>query len=270
MLELRAAGIAHGSLGGGTIIVSDRGICLRDFRCAPSSRLDAEALDPDTVEAVAHDKQLLPGLREAIAAQAGIEVPQLAEAKRISWTNLLFAAGSLLGIWLIIGVLSGAGGALAAIKGASWGWVAMAFVLAQLSVVAEAWALLGTVVGQLPFGRCVALEVSNVFTSLVSGDVAVFAIRVRFFQRQGYDAAAAVSSGAIASTASWVVKGGLFLVAIPFAAGSFNAPSGSGGSHTTAVWITSRSSSRWGSRSPSSPWCRGSAAWPPTRSGRTW
>jgi hypothetical protein len=168
----------------------------------------------------------LTRLREAVARGAGIDVPTLAEVKRISWTNLLFAVGSLIGIWLIIGVLSGAGGALAAIKGASWGWLTLAFVFAQLSPVAEAWALLGAVAGQLPFGRCVALEVSNTFSSLVGGDVAVFAIRVRFFQRQGYDATAAVSSGAIASTASWVVKSVLFLVAFPFAAGSFHAPSG--------------------------------------------
>jgi hypothetical protein len=65
----------------------------------------------------------------------------------------------------------------------------------------------------------------------------VFAIRVRFFQRQGYGAAAAVSSGAIASTASWIVKPLLFLVAIPFTAGTFQAPSGSGGGHQAAVWI---------------------------------
>jgi glycosyltransferase 2 family protein len=64
----------------------------------------------------------------------------------------------------------------------------------------------------------------------------VFAVRVRFFQRQGYDAAAAVSSGAIASTASWTVKTVLFLAAIPFAAGTFHAPSTSGGQQT-AVWI---------------------------------
>jgi uncharacterized membrane protein YbhN (UPF0104 family) len=148
----------------------------------------------------------------------------------------VFAIGSLIGVWLIIGVLSGAGGALHAIKGASWGWVAVAFVLAQTSQVAEAWALLGAVVGQLPFGRCVALEVSNAFTSLVGGDVAVFAIRVRFFQRQGYDTEAAVSSGAIASTASWMVKSLLFLVALPFSAVTFDVLSGSGG-HQTAVWI---------------------------------
>jgi hypothetical protein len=52
----------------------------------------------------------------------------------------------------------------------------------------------------------------------------VFALRVRFFQRNGYDAAAAVSSGAIASTASWTAKILLFLVSIGFAAGDFHPP----------------------------------------------
>ena len=136
----------------------------------------------------------------------------------------------------MIGLAGTDGDSLGAIKGASWGWVALAFVFAQLPVVAEGWALLGAAAGQLPFGRCVALEISNTFTALVGGDVAVFAVRVRFFQRQGYDAAAAVSSGAIATTASWTVKGLLFLVAIPFAAGSFHASPASG-DRQAAVWI---------------------------------
>ena len=279
VLQLREARIAHGALGGDTIIVSDRGICVRDFRrasaSAPAGRLDGDlaaalgamavragaertgaaarvldadtargalvhlqrsALDPVTVAALKDHKDLLPRLRDAVAAGAGIEVPKLAEAKRVSWPNLLFAVGSLIGIWLIIGILSDAGDSLDAIKGASWGWVALTFVFAQLPVVAEGWALVGAAVGQIPFGRCVALETSNTFTALVGGDVAVFALRVRFFQRQGYDAEAAVSAGAIATTASWTVKTLLFLVAIPFAAGSFHAPSGSGGDQA-AVWI---------------------------------
>jgi len=279
-LRLREAGIAHGALGGNTIIVSDQGVCIRDFRrasaSAPASRLDTDlaatlaamavaagaertaaaaarlldadtargamvhlqrsALDPGTVAALKDHKDLLPRLRAAVAGGAGIEVPKLAEVKRISWTNLVFAVGSLIGIWAIIGVLSGVGGALEAIKGASWGWVALAFIFAQLPVVAEGWALLGAATGQLPFGRCVALETSNIFVALVGGDVAVFAVRVRFFQRHGYDAEAAVSAGAIATAASWTVKGLLFLISIPFAASAFHATSSSGG-NSTAVWI---------------------------------
>jgi hypothetical protein len=95
---------------------------------------------------------------------------------------------------------------------------------------------IGAVTGQLPFGRCLGLETSNTFTTLAGGDDAAFAVRVRFFQRQGYDPATALSSGAIASTASWVAKDLLFLAAIGFAAGSFHPPEGSGG-HQTAIWI---------------------------------
>jgi uncharacterized membrane protein YbhN (UPF0104 family) len=198
--------------------------------------LQRAALDPATVAVLQHQKELLPKLRTAVASETGIEVPKLAEEKRVSWTNLLFAVGSLIGIWAIIGVLSDASGSLDVIKGASWGWVALAFLFAQLPVVCEAWALIGAVVGQLPFGRCVALETSNTFTSLVGGNVAVFALRVRFFQRQGYDAAAAVSSGAIVSSASWVAETLLFLAAIGFSAGNFHIPSDSGGNEGI-VWV---------------------------------
>jgi glycosyltransferase 2 family protein len=280
VVRLRDAGIAHGALGADTIVVSDLGICVRDFRrasaSAPAGRLDSDvaaalgamavragaertaaaatrvldadttrgalvhlqrsALDPATVDMLKDQKELLPQLREAVASGAGIDVPELAEEKRISWTNLLFGVGSLIGIWAIVGVLSDAGEAFDAIKGADWGWLALAFVLAQLPVVAEGWSLLGAAVGDLPFGRCVALELSNTFTVLAGGDVAVFAVRVRFFQRQGYDAEAAVSAGAIASTSWWIVKGLLFIVALPFAAASFHAPSGSSGNQKI-VWI---------------------------------
>jgi undecaprenyl-diphosphatase len=215
-LRLREAGIAHGALGGDTIVVSDQGICIRSFRRAsasvPASRLDTDlaaalgalavragpertaaaavrvldasaargalvhlqcsALDPGTVAALKDHKDLLPRLRQGIAGGAGIEVAKLAEAKRISWTNLVFAVGSLIGIWAIIGVLSGAGSALDAIKGASCGRVALTFVLATLPVVPQGWALLGAATGPLPFGRCVALETANGFIALVGGDVA--------------------------------------------------------------------------------------------------
>ena len=207
-----------------------------DLALSALVHLQRAALDPATVAVLQHQKDLLPKLRTAVARETGIEVPKLSEEKRISWTNLLFAVGSLIGIWAIIGVLSDASGSLEVIKGASWGWVALAFLFAQLPVVSEAWALIGAVVGQLPFGRCVALETSNTFTSLVGGNVAVFALRVRFFQRQGYDAEAAVSSGAIVSTASWTAETLLFLAAIGFCAGDFHVPSDSGGNQGI-VWI---------------------------------
>lgn len=200
------------------------------------TRLQRSALDPETERAARGQKGFLRTLRESLAAEAGVEVPKLVEAKRISWPNLLMVIGSLVGLWLIIGVLSDAEGSLAVIKGAAWGWVAAAFVLGQLPVVTGAWATTGAVVGTIPYGRVVVLETSNMFTSFVGGDAAVFGVRVRFFQRQGLDVPQAISSGAIAGTASWVVKGVLFLVCLPFAAGDFHAPSDKG-SHQDIVWL---------------------------------
>ncbi len=198
--------------------------------------LQRSALDPVTVGSLRQRKALLPELRAAVAGATGIEVPRLAEAKRISWVNLVFGIGTLIGIWAILGVLADVAASFDVIRGARLGWVALAFVFAQLPVVASALALIGSVTGQLPFGRCLALETSNMFTSLVGGDVAVFAVRVRFFQRQGYEASTAVSSGAIASTASWVAKGLLFLASVGFAAGTFHAPASSSG-RQSAIWI---------------------------------
>jgi uncharacterized protein (TIRG00374 family) len=202
------------------------------------TRLQRSTLDPETVRMAGSQKGLLKSLRESLATAAGVEVPKLVEAKRISWPNLLMVVGSLVGLWLIIGVLTDVSGSLSVIRSASWGWVAAAFVLAQLPVVTGAWALTGAVMGPLPFGRCVALETSNLFTSFVGGDAAVFGVRVRFFQRQGLDAPAAISSGAIAGSASWVIKGVLFLVCLPFAVGDFHKPTSSdGGGHQGIVWI---------------------------------
>jgi uncharacterized membrane protein YbhN (UPF0104 family) len=198
--------------------------------------LQRAALDPVTVGALREHKELLAELRDAVAGAAGIEVPKLAEPKRVSWVNLAFGAGSLIGLWAIVGVLSEASGSFEVIKGAHWGWVALAFVFAQLPVVTQAWVIIGAVTGQLPYGRCLALETADEFVALVGGDVAVFAVRVRFFQRQGYDATAALSSGAIASTASWLAKGLLFAVSLAFAAGTFHAPASSG-DRQAAVWI---------------------------------
>ena len=72
VVRLRDARIAHGALGGDTIIVSDQGICVRDFRrasaSAPAGRLDgdlAAALGAMAVRAGrrAHRRRGRPGAR---------------------------------------------------------------------------------------------------------------------------------------------------------------------------------------------------------------
>jgi uncharacterized membrane protein YbhN (UPF0104 family) len=96
----------------------------------------------------------------------------------------------------------------------------------------------GSVAGPLPFGRAVAVEVANAFSALAGGTAAVFATRVRFFQKQGYDAKVALSSGAIIAVSSWIAIAVLFLVSLPFEWGTIHlkvAPQSGGDSKL--VWF---------------------------------
>jgi uncharacterized membrane protein YbhN (UPF0104 family) len=135
----------------------------------------------------------------------------------VSWPTLIMVLGTLVGGWALIGVLIDVSQSFDTVIGADWLWVVVAFVLSQLAYAASAVEAVGSVAGPLPFARVAGLEVANAFSGLAGGTAAVFATRVRFFQRQGYDASVALSSGAIMTASSWTAKTVLFLVSLPFA-----------------------------------------------------
>ena len=195
-------------------------------------------LDPTLARALRGKKGLLEEVRQLTAAAHAIEVPKLAEPRRVSWATLIVVVGTLIGGWALIGVLLDVSQSLDTIVGANWLWVIAAFVCAQLAFAGSAVEDLGSVSGTLPYGRVLGLEVANSFSALAGGTPATFATRVRFFQQEGYDASVAVSSSAVVSTASWIVKGALFLISLPLAWSSIHleATPESGGNSKT-VWI---------------------------------
>ena len=202
--------------------------------------LQRAALDPTASKALRGKKALLTAVREQGAVEAGVEVPKLIEPRRVSWVNLVLVVGTLVGGWALIGVLVNVGKSWSTITGAKWGWVAATFVLAQAAYPAIAATTVGSVTSTLPYGRTVALEVADTFVALAGGSMATLATRVRFFQQEGLTPTVAVSSGVLVSTASWIVKGALFLIALPLAIGNlhFHSPSdSSGSSHAHLVWI---------------------------------
>jgi uncharacterized membrane protein YbhN (UPF0104 family) len=206
--------------------------------------LQRAALDPRSARALRGKKAVLAALREQGAATAGVAVPKLIEPRRVSWVNLALVAGTLVGGWALIGVLVNVTKSWSTITGATWGWVAAVFLLAQAAYPTLAVTTVGSVTDTLPFGRTVALEFSNTFVSLAGGSMGALATRVGFFQQQGYDATLAVSSGVLISTASWITKGALFVVALPIAFSQFDfagqptsTGGGSGASTARLVWI---------------------------------
>ena len=201
-------------------------------------RMHRAGLDPTLSRSLRGQRELLAEVRNHAAQAKSIDVPKLVEPRRVSWPTLVMVVGTLIGGWALVGVLLDVSKSFDTVIGASWLWVIVAFVLAQLAFVASAVEAVGSVAGVLPFGRVLAVEVANSFSALAGGTAAVFATRVRFFQQQGYDASVALSSGAIIATSSWIAMGILFLVSLPFAWGTLQlkaAPESGGDSKL--VWI---------------------------------
>jgi uncharacterized membrane protein YbhN (UPF0104 family) len=201
-------------------------------------QLQKPALDSLLGRSLRGRRDLLPDVRRRAAQAGSIELPQLAEPRRVSWPTLIMIIGTLIGGWALVGVLIDVSKSFDTVIGADWLWVIMALVLAQLAYVASGLEGVGSVAGPLPVGRAVAVEFANAFSALAGGTAAVFATRVRFFQRQGYDATVALSSGAIMTTSSWIAIAVLFGVSLPFAWGSLDleATPQSGGD-SKLVWI---------------------------------
>jgi uncharacterized membrane protein YbhN (UPF0104 family) len=203
------------------------------------TRLRRAGLDRELSRELRNRKSLLDDLRHAAATAVGIDVPELTEPRRVSWGTVILALGTLIGGWALIGVLVKVTESASTIKGANWAWVVVVFILSQLAYPAIAVSALGSVNGTLVYFRVVALEVADSFTALAGGTPAVFGTRVRFFQQAGYPVQAAVTSGVLVSTASWIVKGALFLIAIPLSWGSlnFNDELANGSSNDKLVWL---------------------------------
>ncbi len=200
--------------------------------------LHKPALDPALGRSLRGQRGLLEDVRQRAARTASIDLPKLVEPRRVSWPTLIMMIGTLIGGWALIGVLIDVSQSFDTVIGANWLWVILTFVLAQLVYVASAVEGIGSVPGPLPFARAVAVEVAKAFSALAGGTAAVFATRVRFYQQQGYDASVALSSGAIMATSSWIAKGTLFLVALPFAWGSIHLEvTPQSGGNSKLVWI---------------------------------
>ena len=214
-------------------------------RCLPPEilqgalrQLHPPALDPALRRDLRGKRDLLPDVRERAAQAASIELPTLVEPRRVSWPTLIMVIGTLIGGWALIGVLLDVSKSFDTVVGANWLWVIIAFLLAQLAYVASAVESIGSVAGPLPFGRVLGAEVANTFSALAGGTAAVFATRVRFFQQQGYDASAALSSGAIMTTVSWATTIVLLVISLPFAWGSIDLDTGSHlGGDSKLVWL---------------------------------
>ena len=142
----------------------------------------------------------------------GEEVAKPIELRRVSPTDILLAAGAILGVYLLIGELAGI----------DW---STTFNNARVGLDRRSRscsrscrrsrrpiAMMGSVAIPLPYKAVVGEQFANNFTGLVGGTVATTALVIRFFQKQGQKVAVAASSGVLNSLASMVVQAVLVVI----------------------------------------------------------
>jgi uncharacterized membrane protein YbhN (UPF0104 family) len=91
---------------------------------------------------------------------------------------------------------------------ASWGWVALAALTAQLPRLSQAVSTLGSVPTAMRFGPVYVMQLATGYMNVaLPSNLARMAVNIRFFQCQGLSAPTAVASGVIDSFAATVVQG---------------------------------------------------------------
>jgi uncharacterized membrane protein YbhN (UPF0104 family)/tRNA A-37 threonylcarbamoyl transferase component Bud32 len=191
--------------------------------------LEPAALSSAGRHALVDGKELFKELRTRGAALVGEEPPKLTELRRISVGQVVMAAATFLGFYLIVNQFADVD-LWGTLQTADVSWIVVAAVLSLLPQVTAAVALTGAVAAPLPFGPVVAEQFANNFTGLIGGTVATTALVIRFFQKQGMSVAVAASSGVMTSLANGILQAILVLLGLLLTGSDFDF-SATGGSN---------------------------------------
>lgn len=169
------------------------------------SQLQAAALPRELQQDAKSAGIKIKSLRNEVADELGTEAPELTQLQRVSWGSVamvvltLFAASSLISSLTDIGFDAIAD----AMSNANWAWVVVALVLAQLTNIGEYFSLLGVVGFRIPFGPTIMFRYALSFISLaVPSDAGAIAMNIRYQEKLGVPASAAIAQGPLLTIVS--------------------------------------------------------------------
>jgi uncharacterized membrane protein YbhN (UPF0104 family) len=171
--------------------------------------LQPAAVERQTRHAIGDQDWDLDDLRKACADAAGVELPKLAQLRRVSLRSLGVVVLIGLVAYAIISAVADVGLAnlIDEFKAADLGWLAVALALSPVVPMAKAFATLGASFRPLRFGPVLMLDYAIQFIALaVPSSAARLALDIRFLGRNGIDAGGAVSISAITSVCGFVVQ----------------------------------------------------------------
>jgi uncharacterized membrane protein YbhN (UPF0104 family) len=163
--------------------------------------------------------------RKQAAEAIGVEPTELVKLRRVTVWSLIQAGLLVLAASAVIGFFGGIdfNQLWTYLSDASWGWLILGLIVAQLPRLTQAVATLGSVPVKLPYGPVYAMQLTTSYMNLaLPSYVGRLAVNIRFFQRQGLSAAVAVTSGAIDSFAGTIVQAVLLGLLLLFSESSLS------------------------------------------------
>lgn len=159
----------------------------------------------------------LDELRAAAVATAGVEEPPLERLRRVTPSSIGWLLLIAVAAYAVITLLAGAdlASVAAALAAASVPWLVAALLLSPFIQTAAAWSTIGATTARLRYFPVLMLQYAVQFFALVlPATAARLALLVRFFQKFGIPAAAALSFSLLDSVSGFVVQCLLILVIV--------------------------------------------------------
>lgn len=193
--------------------------------CLP--RLQPLALTPPTRSAIKAAGDL-EGLRAEVQRVTGTEVVPIAELERVKSRTIGMLAMVALALWALIPQLVGTGSVWSQFGELNWWYAAAALAISATTYVAAAISFEGSTPIRVPLGPSIGVHLATSFVG-VAVPGGVLALRVRFLQKRGLDAAAAVAAVSVDTMGGVIVHVALLAMFVSFAGTSglktFNLPS---------------------------------------------
>jgi uncharacterized membrane protein YbhN (UPF0104 family) len=177
--------------------------------------LQPAALDTATRKAVREGDWALDQLRDAAAEAAGVEPPPLERLRRVSLKGAVFTVlGTLLAYYVITSLADVDWSEISDdFKGANWALIGLGLLLSPFVQASYSFGTMGASIKRLRYLPVLMLQYAIQFLAVVAPATAArLALEVRFFQRFGLAAAAALSIGLVDSVSGFVVQVLLLLV----------------------------------------------------------
>jgi uncharacterized membrane protein YbhN (UPF0104 family)/membrane-associated phospholipid phosphatase/tRNA A-37 threonylcarbamoyl transferase component Bud32 len=178
-----------------------------------------------------HQSKTLKALRTDLATATGSEDVAPLKVRRLTLVNIGMLVGILFALAIAIPSLEGIdwSSLSSEFADATWGWVALAFVLWPLIPMAWATALMGCVNKDLPFVPTVITQVSCTFLNLITPNgIGGTALQIDYLHHQDVPVASAGSAMVLSTGIGGAIQMILFVVAASLTSTPFDLGGGGG------------------------------------------